>query len=139
MALALHFGAGMFGRHRVSLGQSGENLACRELARRGYEILARRYRTRAGEIDIVARQAGVLVFVEVKTRSGTRFGTGAQAVTRRKQGRIVAMAEDYLARKRLFGCSCRFDVVAISFEGGKRRVTIVPRAFDASGACEGFR
>ena len=67
--------------NRQSLGESGEDLACKELGRRGYEILARRYRSRFGEIDIVARSSETIVFVEVKTRAGDEFGGGAAAVT----------------------------------------------------------
>jgi putative endonuclease len=66
---------------RQSTGRLGEDLACRELARRGYAVLARRYRTRHGEIDIVARHAGTIVFVEVKARHGGKFGDPADAVT----------------------------------------------------------
>ena len=68
--------------HQSELGRHGEELACRELRRRGYAIVARRYRTRHGEIDIVAMDEGVLVFVEVKTRSDRRFGSPLAAVTR---------------------------------------------------------
>jgi len=64
---------------RQTLGELGETLACEELRRRGYAILERRYRTRYGEIDIVARHGDVLVFVEVKARAGDAFGTGAEA------------------------------------------------------------
>ena len=61
--------------HRQSLGKRGEDLACEELERRGYAIVDRRFRTRCGELDIVARDGDVLVFVEVKARSGSSFGT----------------------------------------------------------------
>ena len=77
----------------VALGISGENLACHELARQGYAILATRYRTRVGEIDIIARDGETLVFVEVKTRSSEDFGVPAEAVTWRKQRRIVTDGE----------------------------------------------
>ena len=60
---------------RQSLGKRGEDLACAELEKRGYVIVDRRFRTRCGELDIVARDGGVLVFVEVKARSGSNFGT----------------------------------------------------------------
>ena len=99
--------------HRQNLGKAGEDLACRELARRGYAILARRYRTRLGEIDIVADDHGTLVFVEVKTRADDRCGSPAEAVTRRKQRRLARMAADYLARSRGRHRPCRFDVVAV--------------------------
>jgi putative endonuclease len=65
--------------HRVAMGKSGEDLACRELERRGYAIIARRYRRRSGEFDIVARDGKTTVFVEVKTRRGHRFGDAVEA------------------------------------------------------------
>src|SRR5690242_20228392 len=83
-------------RTRVLLGKTGEELACRELERRGYAILARRYRRRHGELDIVAIDGGTIVFVEVKTREGGAFGNGAEAVNGLKRRRIVQMATDYL-------------------------------------------
>jgi putative endonuclease len=98
---------------RQALGIRGENLAVDELERRGYAILARRYRTRHGEIDIVARDGETIVFVEVKAKDTAEFGSAAEAVGARKQRRIVSMAVDYLARHRLTAKPCRFDVVAI--------------------------
>ena len=113
---------------RQILGKSGEERAVRELERRGYAILERRYRTRHGEIDIVADDGGTIVFVEVKTRETAECGSAAEAVTTHKQRRLTAMAVDYLARNHLTDSPCRFDVVAI--DGGA--VTIYPAAFDAS-------
>ena len=98
---------------RQALGIRGENLAADELERRGYAILARRYRTRHGEIDIVARDGETIVFVEVKVKDTAEFGSAAEAVGARKRRRIVSMAVDYLARNRLTANPCRFDVVAI--------------------------
>jgi putative endonuclease len=100
-------------RARFALGKAGEDLACVELARRGYVILARRYRRREGEIDIVARDGPTIVFVEVKTRESRAFGAAAEAVTAIKRRRIVQLALDYLARHRLDDVPCRFDVVSI--------------------------
>jgi len=100
-------------RARQSLGKIGEDLACEELRRRGYAILARRYRTRHGEIDIVARDGETIIFVEVKAKDTAEFGSAAEAVDARKQRRIASMAVDYLARNRLTKRPCRFDVVAI--------------------------
>jgi putative endonuclease len=116
---------------RQSLGKLGEDLACAELAHRGYAILERRYRTRYGEIDIVARSGGSLVFVEVKTRDGNEFGGAEAAVTVCKQQRIVRMAIDFLARRRLQDQPCRFDVVTIDFEGGQPKIEVYPHAFTA--------
>jgi putative endonuclease len=119
------------GRGRVLLGKTGEDLACRELQRRGYAVVARRYRTRVGEIDIVARDGETIVFVEVKTRRTSRFGLPAEAVTWRKRARIRAMAADYLSRQRLTNSPCRFDVVAVTISNGQRpRLEVVPAAFD---------
>jgi len=119
---------------RISLGKSGEECACRELERRGYAILARRYRTRFGEIDIVARDGPTVVFVEVKARTSDRYGDAAEAVTLYKQSKVTAMAEDFLARRRLHNVPCRFDVVAITFAaGGQLKVEVIQNAFDAVG------
>ena len=76
-------------RSRVNLGKTGEDLACCELERRGYVILARRYRRRCGELDIIARDAGTLVFVEVKARQDLAFGAGAEAVNGLKRHRMA--------------------------------------------------
>ena len=115
-----------------ALGRTGEDLACDELRRRGYAILDRRYRTRSGELDIIARDGRTLVFVEVKTRGSSRFGTPLEAVTAAKRRQVVAMAADYLARRRPGAVTCRFDVAAVTFDGGGRpAVEIITHAFDA--------
>ncbi len=117
---------------RARLGKQGEDLACRELRRRGYSILARGYRTRYGEIDIVARDGDVLVFVEVKTRSTSRCGSPLDALTAIKQRRVTAMAQSYLMRAGWGDRPCRFDVVGIRY--GERRpfVELIRGAFAAS-------
>jgi putative endonuclease len=120
--------------HRQELGKLGEDLACRELSRRGYAILARRYRTRYGEIDIVARDGATIVIVEVKTRASRDFGGGAAAVTRAKQQRMHRMGTDYLLRRRLAHTPCRFDVVDIRFDAGEPRVEVYRNAFDVGAA-----
>jgi putative endonuclease len=116
---------------RQTLGELGETLACDELRRQGYAILERRYRTRYGEIDIVARHGDVLVFVEVKARVGDAFGAGAEAVTRYKQRRVARMAADFLVRRRLQDRPCRFDVVSVAMGEGGPRIDVIAGAFDA--------
>jgi len=117
---------------RSSLGKLGEDLACGELTRRGYAILARRYRTRFGEIDIVARDDSVLVFVEVKARRTRRYGGAVEAVTGWKRRRLAAIALDYLARANQLDARCRFDVVAIDGIGTARtEVRVIADAFPA--------
>ena len=114
----------------VEFGKSAEDRACQELLRQGYAILARRYRTRVGEIDIVARDGSVVVFVEVKARADNHCGHPAESVTLWKQRRIAAMATDYLTRHRLHHAPCRFDVVAITgAEGEPQRVDVIREAF----------
>ena len=118
---------------RQKLGESGEELACRELGARGYAIVARRYRTRYGELDIVARDGDFVVFVEVKLRTTGEFGDAAESVTPWKQRRVVAMAVDYLSRNGLTDRPCRFDVVAVDIQdSGVPKVTVIPGAFALS-------
>jgi putative endonuclease len=119
---------------RQALGITGEDLACAELRRRGYAIVERRYRTRCGEIDIIARDGHTIVFVEVKARLTDDFGGAAAAVTAWKQRRVAQMAVDYLSRRHLHECPCRFDVVAVDFSTDEPRVTVYPNAFDAPPA-----
>lgn len=118
-------------RQRVLLGKAGEDLACAELERRGYAIVARRYRRRGGELDIIARRAGTLVFVEVKAREGREYGTAAEAVTPMKQRRMAHLAKDFVMRHHLGECSCRFDVVSIHFETNGPVIEVFENAFDA--------
>ena len=123
--------AGTVTVERQQFGKSGEDRAVEELERRGYAILARRYRTKHGEIDIVARDGDTTVFVEVKARTTAEFGTAAEAVTRRKQLQLASMARDYLARANLTTVPCRFDVVAIDGVGESAVITLYRHAFDA--------
>ena len=114
---------------RVVLGKIGEDLACAELERRGYAIVARRYRQRGGELDIIARDGPTLVFVEVKARDGRAFGDAGEAVTRLKRYRITQLARQFVARHRLHGCPCRFDVVAVHLEEGRPTIEVFINAF----------
>ena len=97
-------------REEYEFGQKAEDAACRFLKGHGYDIVARNWRSRFGEIDIVARDGAVLVFVEVKARTGTGHGGAEGAVDRHKQRRLIITARQFLART---GCelAARFDVV----------------------------
>lgn len=111
----------------------GEDVACRALRRAGYAVLARRFRTRNGEIDIVARDRGTVVFVEVKTRRSRAFGLPVEAVTARKQAKIVLMASEYLARRGWVDLPCRFDIVSVTVaRDGRPTVEIIRGAFEAT-------
>ena len=116
-------------RARIAFGKTGEDLACRELERRGYAIIARRHRCRGGELDIVARDGPTLVFVEVKARDSRAFGDAAEAVTWQKQQRIVRLASEYVMRHHLSDSPCRFDVVAIQFDDGRPVIEVFQDAF----------
>jgi putative endonuclease len=128
----MHGLAAMSLDHRQSLGVLGETVACAELRRRGYEILERRYRTRYGEIDIVAQDGTSIVFVEVKARDNSDFGGAAAAVTAWKQRRITKMALDFLSRRRLDDRPCRFDVVTVDLSRGVPAVEVYANAFDST-------
>ena len=119
-------------RSRVLFGKTGEDLACRELERRGYAIVARRYRRRHGEVDIIARDGTTLVFIEVKARDGRAFGEAVEAVTPIKRRRLARLALDYMTRHRLVDCPCRFDVVAIQMDGERPVVEVYRNAFDVT-------
>lgn len=123
-------------RIRQELGESGENLAVSALMSKGYAVVARRFRTRYGEIDIIANDGDTLVFVEVRRKSGRGYGAAVESVTPDKQRRVVRMAVEYLARHDLYDrCPVRFDVVAIDDQpDGTARITVIQSAFDAPGA-----
>ena len=97
---------------RRETGQAGEALAVEHLRGRGYRIVATNWRTRHGEIDIVALDRDTVVIVEVRTRSGTGFGSAAESVGPRKQQRLVRMAEAYL-QQHAPTAPARIDVVTI--------------------------
>jgi putative endonuclease len=98
---------------RQALGRSGERLAERTLRAHGYRILARNFRCRYGEIDLVAEDGEELVFVEVKTRRGASYGTPEEALTRRKQQHMLAAAGHYLDLHGACERPWRIDVVAV--------------------------
>jgi len=111
------------------LGRRGEALAARELRRRGYVILERRWRCRIGEIDIVAREGRVLVVVEVKARSRSDYGPPIDAVDRNKRRKLEKLARAYLQKRKLQDLSLRFDLVGVTFSSGEKpRVEIFPDA-----------
>jgi putative endonuclease len=98
----------------MATGKPYEDLAARHLSQAGMSILARNYRSKSGEIDIIGQLHDRLVFVEVRYRSNHRFASAAQSVTRAKQRRIIRTAQYYLQRHwRGAEPACRFDVIAI--------------------------
>jgi putative endonuclease len=115
-------------------GIKGEEEAARFLARSGYAILDRNVRTRAGEIDLVAREGKTLVFVEVKTLRAIEGDPPQAAVNTRKQNRLGKLAHGYLKLKRIRQTPCRFDVVSVivNDEGGVKAIRHIPNAFSVA-------
>ncbi len=110
-------------------GRRSERLAVEYLKRTGYRILEVNFRTHCGEIDIVAREKGTIVFVEVKARASSRFGTPKGAVTTAKQRKISMAALEYLKQSGQSTARARFDVVAIDTAAGKMEIELVKNAF----------
>jgi len=113
---------------KVTLGHLGEEMARLYYLTQGYEILSIRYRTREGELDLVTRYRDLVAFVEVKTRRGDRCGAPAEAVTRRKLGRMRRVAGRYLADMQPSGVArYRFDVVGVVLrqDGGGLRLDVL--------------
>jgi putative endonuclease len=106
------------------IGARGEAIALRHLESRGYQILEQNWHVAGGELDLVAKEGDTIVIVEVKTRSGGRYGTPEEAMTPTKRRRLLRAAWTYLERKGLLESSWRVDVIAIEVRrgGGVRRV-----------------
>ncbi len=109
---------------RRNCGPSGEELAVQYLQEKGYKILERNYRFEHGEIDIVALDGQMLVFVEVKARRSTRFGEPEEAMTDVKVKNLCATADGYMFEHKMEDQSCRFDVIAIKYNPGASKPVI---------------
>ena len=103
----------------VALGAEGERIAAESLTAQGLSILERNWRSRHGEIDLIATDRGALVFVEVKTRTGVGFGLPAEAVTAVKQRRIRLLAVEWMRASGRGWPRLRFDVVSVLLERGR--------------------
>jgi len=123
---------------RRTLGQRGEAAAARYLRRRGLKIVARGSRLKPGELDLVALEGDVLVFVEVKTRRTAETGHPSEAVTPAKQRRLTRLAVTFMKRHGLLDRKARFDVVAVTWPAGKwfAKIEHFPGAFEAVGQWE---
>lgn len=118
---------------RRLFGQEGEAEAERYLRGKGYRIVARNLRSSLGELDLVADDGGVLVFVEVKSRRTAEFGGAIHAVHRQKQRKLIRLAAQFLAQRHWMDRTCRFDVVLL--EGTERaalQVEHIQNAFEVS-------
>jgi putative endonuclease len=114
-------------------GQIGERLARWRLRLMGYRIIETNCRLPGGELDIVAKDRGVLVFVEVKTAATGEFGRPEEWVDTRKQKKLGKLATAYLARQGSMDVPCRFDVVAVSLEERIPKIRVIKNAFELEG------
>lgn len=119
---------------RKLFGQAGESAAEEYLRRKGYRIVARNLRLPVGELDLVAEDGRVLVFVEVKARRTDAFGGAIQAVHQRKQNKLIQLAAQYLARHHVKDRLCRFDVVLLQgTDAAVPQIEHIQNAFEVSG------
>jgi putative endonuclease len=114
-----------------SKGTEGEDLAAQLLTKSGYTILERNYRFGRGEIDLVAKDGEELVFVEVKARHSSAYGAPEESITRSKEAQLKKVAEAYLYERHIENQSCRFDIVAITFQRGAPVLRLIQNAFPA--------
>lgn len=112
------------------LGNRGEQAAVDFLKQNGYKILARNYKSKLGEVDIVALDKKTVCFVEVKTRTSDKFGSPAEAVSARKEKQISKAALCYLKEKKLLDKSARFDVVCVEYKADKPEINLITDAFE---------
>ena len=119
----------------TTTGRLGEVFAAEYLVRHGYEILEKNYRRQFGEVDIVARDRGTLVFVEVKTRHSHRYGTPVEAVDKRKQRQLSKIAQGYLLSCQLYDTAARFDVIGVTLDKNNQpaQIELIRDAFDFAG------
>lgn len=114
----------MMTEKRRQRGLLGENAAVFFLKEKGYIILERNFSCNLGEIDLIARDGGTFVFVEVKTRTSLAFGAPQESVDQRKQYRLSRLASYYVNRYNLGGQACRFDVIAVMLDREDKVISI---------------
>jgi putative endonuclease len=117
---------------KLLLGKEGERVAEQYLKKKGYKLVERNYRCAGGELDLIVLDRRVVVFVEVKTRTGHGFGTPLEAVEFRKQRKMIQAAQFFLSVKGLYQRDARFDVVGVSWAGREPVVEHIENAFELS-------
>ena len=115
---------------KIDTGKQGEKIAAAFLKKNGYRIIETNFRCVSGEIDIIAREKGVIVFVEVKTRKSAELGYPEQAVGINKQKKMSQLALRYLQKKNITDTQARFDVVAIMISACGNEIKLIKNAFD---------
>jgi len=116
---------------RIYSGKNGEDLAVSCLLKQGYKIIERNYRTKLGEIDIIASDRGCVCFIEVRSINTQSVGLPEDTINKKKRAHISRAALSYIKRYRLFDASCRFDVVCIDKAGANvPEIRLVKNAFE---------
>lgn len=114
----------------ISKGKKGEDICCKYLAEQGCEIIARNFRSPYGEIDVIAKCGDTIMFVEVKARTGNKFGSPAMAVDRKKQKKIIETAYFFITEGGISNMNYSFDVCEVFLKNAA--VNYISHAFDAS-------
>jgi putative endonuclease len=117
-------------KQNLYLGKFGEESAIDLLKTNGYRILARNYKTKLGEIDIIARDKDTVCFIEVKTRHSDRFGLPQEAISRSKQRHIAKVALVFLKENNLLDKRARFDVISIMHSEDTSKLDLIKNAFE---------
>lgn len=117
-------------KDKISFGRAGELAAVNFLKENGYKILAYDYKTKLGQIDIIAREREVICFIEVKTRSSDRFGLPIESISLFKQRQISKAALLFLKQNNLLDKNARFDVVSVLYLKNSFKFNLVRNAFE---------
>lgn len=117
-------------RERLALGKLGEDIALKKIKKMGYKCIVRNYKCQLGEIDLIAKHKGYLVFIEIKTRKGRDTGYAKEAVTLRKMKHVSRAALAYMKENNCCDVKSRFDVIAVSLNRGNPEVEVIQNAFD---------
>jgi putative endonuclease len=113
-------------------GQQAEDSACQYLTTQGLSLIERNYFSPRGEIDLIMKDNSTTVFIEVRYRSNSRFGSGAESVDQRKQKKLLATAAYYLQKNpKAARGACRFDVISLTTNNGEQQLDWIPDAFQA--------
>ncbi|HEX2932858.1 MAG TPA: YraN family protein [Candidatus Binatia bacterium] len=115
---------------KQELGKEGERVAEQYLKKKGYKLIERNYRCAGGELDLIVLDRRVVVFVEVKTRTGQGFGSPIEAVEFHKQRKMIQAAQYFLTDKKLHQRDARFDVIGVSWPGREPVVEHIENAFE---------
>ncbi len=120
----------MASKTHILLGKSGEDQAVEFLKNQGYKIWARNYKTKLGEIDIIAADKDTVCFIEVKTRHSDKYGLPQEAILKPKQNQIAKVALTFLKEKNLLQQKARFDVVSVVYAQENPRLDLIKDAFE---------